>query len=228
MPEFRKFPSIPRWKRNCTITEKIDGTNACVVVEEFPFGWHVGGVDDDGVSHDLPEGASFVFSPQQSTTDGLPDKEYLVYAQSRTRLIRPGKSTDNHGFAGWAWDNATALANVLGAGYHYGEWWGSGVNRGYGLVNGEKRFSLFNTGRYDPSLLWLDGAAAVPEMSVVPVLYTGQFQDSAIYDTAAKLRLEGSVAAPGYMNPEGIVVYHHASRSVFKYTLDGDAAKGSQ
>lgn len=28
MPDFVKFPSIPRWSRDIIITEKIDGTNA--------------------------------------------------------------------------------------------------------------------------------------------------------------------------------------------------------
>lgn len=31
---FEAFPKIPRLKRGCVITEKIDGTNACVYVGE--------------------------------------------------------------------------------------------------------------------------------------------------------------------------------------------------
>jgi hypothetical protein len=38
----------------------------------------------------------------------------------------------------------------------------------------------------------------------------------------------GSRAAPGYDKPEGIVVYHTASRSMYKVTLEGDEKpKGS-
>jgi hypothetical protein len=37
------------------------------------------------------------------------------------------------------------------------------------------------------------------------------------------LRVEGSVAAPGYMNPEGVVLYHAASKGLFKVTLDHDS-----
>lgn len=221
MPEFRKFGSIARLYRDCTITEKIDGTNACVVVEEFPFGWHAGGVDSEGVSHELPViyPAAFVTGPCDAD-DGLPTHEYLVSAQSRTRRISPGKSTDNHGFAGWAWDNAEALVKVLGTGYHYGEWWGSGVNRGYGLANGEKRFSLFNVHK------WGSVTHAVPGLSVVPKLYVGPFSDDAVQGIVNRLELQGSVAAPGFMNPEGIIVYHHAAKCYFKYTLDGDGHKG--
>ncbi len=31
---------------------------------------------------------------------------------------------------------------------YFGEWWGSGVQRGYGLQKGDKRFSLFNVSRW--------------------------------------------------------------------------------
>ena len=33
-PEFREFPKMARLNRECLITEKIDGTNGCVVVAE--------------------------------------------------------------------------------------------------------------------------------------------------------------------------------------------------
>jgi hypothetical protein len=36
------------------------------------------------------------------------------------------------------------------------------------------------------------------------------------------LRTEGSVAAPGFMDPEGICIYHEASGQLFKATLKND------
>lgn len=69
-----------------------------------------------------------------------------IYAQSRKRLIRVGD--DNAGFAAWVDENKDQLSATLGPGLHFGEWWGSGIQRGYGLPKGEKRFSLFNTGRW--------------------------------------------------------------------------------
>jgi hypothetical protein len=59
---------------------------------------------------------------------------------------------------------------------------------------------------------------------VVPTLWQGtfahfMFQLDDILDT---LRDEGSVAAPGFMKPEGIVVYHTAARTTFKVTLEKD------
>jgi hypothetical protein len=42
------------------------------------------------------------------------------------------------------------------------------------------------------------------------------------------LRENGSFAAPGFNDPEGIVVYHTAARQTFKVTLENDeAAKGT-
>ena len=148
-------------------------------------------------------------------------------AQSRNRLITPGKSTDNYGFARWALDNKEALIKALGPGHHYGEWWGSGIARGYGLKNGDKRWSLFNISRYAEV-----DFSELPNVGLVPVIYSdrsngqSQLQDAAI--AVNYLRAVGSLAAPGYMNPEGIIVYHTAADTLFKVTLEGDEKpKGS-
>ena len=68
------------------------------------------------------------------------DGEFQV--GSRNQWITPEK--DNAGFARWAYEHKDELMQ-LGKGFHYGEWWGQGIQRGYGLD--EKRFSLFNTSR---------------------------------------------------------------------------------
>lgn len=158
----------------------------------------------------------------------------FVRAGSRNRWITP--EDDNHGFAAWVKDNAAYLADILGPGLHYGEWWGSGIQRGYGLTKGEKRFSLFNTKR------WADvDLSAAPGLGVVPVLATGDavlFSEAWDPTTATlsdlvsrslyELRVEGSKAAPGFATPEGIVVWHHAAQQYFKVTLDGDAQPKSK
>jgi hypothetical protein len=41
------------------------------------------------------------------------------------------------------------------------------------------------------------------------------------------LRIDGSLAAPGYMNPEGVVVFHVAGGVAFKKTLGDDGHKGT-
>ena len=60
-----------------------------------------------------------------------------IRAGSRSRWITP--EDDNYGFARWVAANRDELLK-LGPGYHYGEWWGAGIQRRYGLDH--KRFSL--------------------------------------------------------------------------------------
>ena len=180
MPEtiFQGFPKIARYSRLCTITEKIDGTNASI--------W----IDDLGVD---------------------------FRTASRTKWITTGD--DNAGFAKWANEHREELMR-LGPGHHFGEWWGQGIQRKYG--QDRKRFSLFNTS------LWGDPAKRPACCDVVPVLYEGMFNEYAIADALYHLQQEGSKAAPGFMNPEGIVIYHQAAKTYFKKTLVGDEKpKGS-
>jgi hypothetical protein len=139
-----------------------------------------------------------------------------VIAQSRKRLITP--ESDNYGFAAWVHTNAAELVATLGEGLHFGEWWGSGIQRRYGLTDGERRFSLFNTDK------WRDVRTCVGGVRVesVPVLYHGEFSEAEIKRWLKSLAQFGSVAAPGFPDPEGICVWHSQTRSVFKVTLDNN------
>lgn len=135
---------------------------------------------------------------------------------SRTRWITP--ENDNAGFARWATEHAEELRG-LGPGHHFGEWWGAGIQRRYGLTG--KRFSLFNVHR------WTEKNPPPPCCNVVPVLGWGP-QEETVEKALAYLRTHGSVAAPGFMDPEGIVVFHTASRTMYKVTLKSDdKPKGS-
>jgi len=50
-----------------------------------------------------------------------------------------------------------------------------------------------------------------------------------VESTIELLRGFGSMAAPGFMQPEGVVVFHTATNTLFKKTLDNDEApKGRQ
>lgn len=185
MLEFQEFPKIPRLRRDCVITEKLDGTNAAIRIMEDAH-------EDD------PNRLAFV--------DGL-----SVFAQSRSRFVRPG--ADNFGFASWVAANAPALV-ALGPGSHFGEWWGAGIQRGYG--GAPKTFSLFNVARWRSVVL----PAGV---SRVPILYEGPFSDEAVASALDCLAKEGSFAAPGFMKPEGVVVYHTASQHIYKVLLENDS-----
>jgi hypothetical protein len=137
--------------------------------------------------------------------------EFLV--GSRSRWI--DEHTDNHGFHKWCMENKEELLK-LGAGTHYGEWWGSGIQRGYGLLKGEKRFSLFNVAK------WSDDLVRPKCCSVVPVLWTGIFNTEEINKVLEGLKISGSQAVKGFMRPEGIVIYHRQGNLMFKKTIDKD------
>lgn len=145
-----------------------------------------------------------------------------VWAGSRTRYITP--EADNFGFAKWVQQHKDELRQ-LGPGRHFGEWWGQGIQRGYGLT--EKRFSLFNRGRwFDPRIQTMfshvvDGALECPSCcTVVPMLFAGPFCTTEAREQLELLGKIGSLAAPGFEKPEGIVVYHPKSKQLFKATLD--------
>lgn len=122
---------------------------------------------------------------------------------SRNRWITPGKGTDNFGFAEWAQNNE-ALLRRLGPGKHYGEWWGCGIGRGYGLT--EKRWSLFQAHRWTDEQLRKMGLPG--NVGVVPILVRSEphFDFDPVAVAIEKLLTHGSVAVPGYMNPEGVIV----------------------
>lgn len=217
--EFESFGKIPRLYRDIVVTEKIDGSNGAVGIKKFPFGWHVGGIDPEtGIDHDMPANAVMVFGPNNTDYDnggcGLPDSEYLVWAQSRKRVITP--EADNFGFARWVYNNRATLIDDLGPGLHFGEWWGNGIQRGYGLPNGDKRFSLFNVKRWEGR--WF----TTPSLEVVPVVERGEFSTVLVKGALMKLKWNGSFAAPGYLKPEGVVIFHPASNQLFKATIDND------
>lgn len=190
---FRPFPKIPRFSREACISEKLDGTNASVFISE----------------------------------DGL-----TIRAGSRTRWITP--EDDNHGFAKWVHEHRAELL-TLGPGRHFGEWWGNGINRGYGLPKGEKRFSLFSVNRWclfghKREKISKEGH---PEkfqdmlplcVGLVPVLWRGNFDQihEGITAVMNSLKAGGSYAAPGFMNPEGIVVFHAGANALFKKTIEKD------
>jgi hypothetical protein len=156
-----------------------------------------------------------------------------IFAGSRTRWITP--EDDNFGFAKWVAEHADEL-RALGPGSHYGEWWGQGIQRKYGLT--EKRFSLFNVHRWKSD--YNEGANGdgefrgsttcheAPCCHVVPLLLRWTFDTAKIDGILSMLDGQGSEAAPGFMKAEGIVVYHAASKTLFKKTLDKNDGHKSQ
>ena len=181
MQEFKEMPKIPRWNRQVIVTEKIDGTNAGILI-----------------SDDLE-----------------------VQACSKNRILTPDVP-DNYGFRAWVNEHIVELRQ-LGPGLHRGEWWGAGIQRRYGLS--EKRFSLFNVSRWhnkNPESVPLKTSLPCPKCChVVPILgVTDKPENPNLW--ISRLISHGSFAAPGFMRPEGIVIYHTASGEYYKATVEND------
>lgn len=216
---FCGFSKVPRWKRNIVLSEKIDGTNSSVWIDFVPKAAEDNYLVDALLLNDRARLYGDVESEDDISGDVVPGR-LIIRAGARHEFVWPAH--DNHGFAAWVWDHASQLAG-LGEGVHYGEWWGWKINRGYGLR--EKRFSLFNVAR------WREDPGLPSCCNLVPVLYEGEQElpsgESAIDFHMRRLAFAGSQAAPGFKDPEGVVIYHTASRSLFKRTFD-DGPKGGE
>lgn len=146
---FQKWNSIPRLNKEVIITEKIDGSNAQI---------HI--ISRNELTTDQMDWAH----DYNLVVGGL---DFFMFAGSRNRYLN--LEDDNFGFANWVKENSKDLFR-LGPGRHYGEWYGLGINRGYGLT--EKRLAMFNP-------KWeLEGPECVTS---VPILgYTDGF-DACLY-----------------------------------------------
>ena len=168
MHEFRTFNKIPRLSREMVISEKIDGTNAQVVIQSYSS---MDKSDVDFIAKhclNLPEDfdeGTFNFSEQ----------DLFLFAGSRSRWLDCSSNGDNYGFAKWVKANAEELLK-LGESRHFGEWYGNGIQRKYGLD--EKRFALFNVKK------WSDDDIRPKCCEVVPILYEGMF------DTAKSIAIK--------------------------------------
>ncbi len=192
--DFQPYPKTPRLKREVVVTEKLDGTNAQIVITPFSI-------------EDLAD-----TNVVATCFDDLTRPTWSMRVGSRNRWITPGKKTDNYGFAQWAQENQDELFN-LGEGQHFGEWYGQGIQRSYGLDH--RRWALFNTAR------WGAHNPNTPRCAdVVPVLGVVALDD--VQRLLSELAFDGSYAVPGFLYPEGIIAYHTASKQNFKVLLEND------
>ena len=158
-----------------TATEKLDGTNACIIVQAGE----------------------------------------IVGVQSRNRMIEVGD--DNFGFALWVDNNKDDIVK-LGEGYHYGEWYGEGIQKNPHMIEG-KRFALFNTHRPQDSL-----PACV---ELVPVLYSGVYLGQHHVDDLMSNLSDAYKVKGNGSKPEGIILYFHQHRQSLKYTFNNNKSKWS-
>lgn len=135
-----------------------------------------------------------------------------VLAGSRNRWITP--EDDNYGFAKFVQENREDL-KLLGDGYHYGEWWGQGIQRRYDMDR--KVFSLFN------AIRWQEERPICCD--VVPLVFCGT---QAEYDVAFEedIKHRPSTAAQlyqkNYENVEGYIIWLVGTQKYMKHIINGE------
>ena len=221
MMDFEKFNKIPRLSRDIVITEKIDGTNAQIVIlnRQKYFEEHHNPDNPDMTR-------AWVDEIDEQTV--YKNEEFFVLAGSRRRWLDISSKGDNMNFAKWVQANGEELLK-LGEGRHYGEWYGQGIQRNYGLK--EKKLALFNVGKWIKEYNQIDGTKQLLNdkqsycpscCDIVPILYQGLFNTEVINKYLESLKENGSRIVPGFMNPEGIIIYHTASAHLYKKTILND------
>lgn len=157
--QFKSWPKTKRYEADhliCIITEKLDGSNALIVVTE----------------------------------DGQ------VLAGSRHQFI--DKARDNFGFAAWVEENENELLK-LGPGYHYGEWIGEGIQRGYDMT--DRKLFLFNPGRY------MEQEHMADCVSFVPLVGTCDLRDlDCTIDLIKNSLMTNGSKIGGFARVEGLII----------------------
>lgn len=151
-----------------------------------------------------------------------PDGAFMAGSRNRWIANTGNERDDNFGFARWADENRELLKR-LGPGRHFGEWWGAGIGRRYGL--NERRFWLFDRSYWTPEELAVRGLDAIG-VGCVPILATCAIDSLAgtMAYVENQLRTHGSTAVPGWTQPEGYVVELPGGLN-FKVTDNGNKHK---
>ena len=139
MLEFQAFNKIPRLSRDMLITEKIDGTNAQVYIIKYKDLFATIEPEENIITA-MKEMNEFIAKYCMYKVYSSDETDILyMFAGSRRRWLDCSSEGDNFGFGKWVKANAESLIQ-LEEGRHFGEWYGKGIQRGYGLD--EKRFAL--------------------------------------------------------------------------------------
>lgn len=196
-PPFKGMPKIPRFFRDCIITEKIDGTNAQIVIQGRNIWGHF-------YAHTMQAGSKKQYITPENDNFGF--AAWVQEHADELRLLGPGC----HRGEWWG--------RGINRGYDLD-------HRRFSLFN-VHRWCNWMAPSPRPEI-WFDGChkrrPCPPCCHVVPVLFAGPFHHSAVIEGCLQgLQGSGSYAAPGYAHPEGIVVYHQAGKCLFKVTLKND------
>lgn len=162
-----------------------------------------------------------IISEKIDGTNGLIEiNETNVRFGSRNRYI--SFSDDNAGFANFFKDYEARFKDAAkdittDESYPlriYGEWFGRGIQRGYGLK--DKFFMPFSF-FYGEKLIEYQ----VPNVIAPNIMYTGKFSMEVVSACMQQLKLNGSGIVKGYKQPEGIVIFFPKYNFRLKETFDG-------
>lgn len=202
---FTPFPKVPRWSKGWSVSEKINGANAQVLIIT--------------AAEMLKANIFATEGPEQFVLGHDQHRQLYMFAGSRNRLLHMTTRTgDNFGFAKWVRGHAEDLFR-LGLGCHFGEWYGHGIQKNpYDLPEGERRLALFNP-------RWIDQGPECTE--VVPQLGTAgdALELEGMYGA---FKFRGTMvpgAGPNREDPEGIMIYHQGSGQIYKRTYENDGGK---
>lgn len=154
------------------------------------------------------ENETWIATEKIDGTNGLIafDDDMNLHIGSRSKWIT--SDDDNHGFAKWANENLEDLKK-LGPGYHFGEWYGRGIQRNYGLK--DRRFALF----------YLSKNANKPDCChMIPILGKSPTLDELIADCIFKLDIGGSLAVLEYPRPEGFIIQSTLTGKRYKFIIN--------
>ena len=190
---YNSFPSIERLENiYCIISEKIDGTNGLIEINEtnVRFGSRNRYIS---FSDDNAGFANFFRHYEAKLEDVAKDvitKELELNGETLTSC------------------NESYPLRI------YGEWFGCGIQRGYGLK--DKFFMPFSS-FYGEKLIEYQ----VPNVITPNIMYTGKFSMEVVGTCMQQLKLNGSGVVKDYKQPEGIVIFFPKYNFRLKETFDG-------
>lgn len=197
--EFQAFPKMQRLydsSKGVSITEKIDGTNAAVIIRD---GELVGVQSRKRLI--FPGDDNFAFAHwAHSNAEGLARVlgDGVHYGEWAGKGIQRGYGLDEKRFALF---NAVRWRSL------------------YDGFNGESAPVDVSNHPIPEEF------SEVPGLTVVPELYRGSIQDTGLDDAVEQclltLKAEGSWFNPGFDRPEGVVVFFIDSRTGFKVIPKG-------
>jgi hypothetical protein len=205
-PEFKSWNKIARLNRDIIITEKIDGSNGVIYIDE---------------NNNFYVGSRKRWLDEHNENMGF----YHWAMENKEELLKLGKGYHYGEWMGKGIQRNYGLNEKRFYLFNTMRWIDI-----YTLPESARkkyRDEYLNKIREDSNN---DKLEYCPECCyVVPILYQGSWfrviDDDLEYSPnweLMKLRLHGSKAIEGFMKPEGIVIYHKASGISFKVTLEND------